>query len=206
MANQFLAFPKQLVVLLCLVSVAGAGCWLFEDDGESGFPYEDPDFLTPVAEAEEAGVKPYWLGEEFEVEGLLFEFSEYSEFQTLGESGVGLKLQYGANLPEGRTGMRVYSFSEEGGGAALVRDAPLGNPGVTLRDIQVGPWEGELLTSALATREVNAVTVFVDVGETVVVVRTNAGSTGVPGTDVNPLIQSDLLIEVVAENLRPYPE
>ncbi len=33
-----------------------------------------------------------------------------------------------------------------------------------------------------------------------------SGSTGGPGTDVDPLIQSDLLIEVVAENLRPYPE
>ncbi len=68
-------------------------------------------------------------------------------------------------------------------------------------------WRGEAYVLPGGPRPVNALWLFVEVDdETLVVVQASATSTGVPGTDSSPLIQEDLLIEVVEEHLRPYPE
>ncbi len=73
-------------------------------------------------------------------------------------------------------------------------------------EVQVGPWEGSLWSLTSTPRPVNAVVLFVTIDGMVVEAVANAGTSGVPGDDWNPLIDEDLLIEVVAEHLRPYPE
>jgi hypothetical protein len=44
------------------------------------------------------------------------------------------------------------------------------------------------------------------IADSVAVVEAARGGTGIPGEGPNPLIDQDLLIQVVTENLRPYPE
>lgn len=56
------------------------------------------------------------------------------------------------------------------------------------------------------TRPVNALWLFIDIGDTVVLAQVASGGPGILGEDANPLLDTDLLIEVMVEHLRPYPE
>ena len=71
--------------------------------------------------------------------------------------------------------------------------------------VTVGPWPAEVIAVPLGDRPVNSLSYFIEIDDTVVVAVAASGSTGVPGTDVNPLINSDVLVPVL-EELRPYPE
>jgi len=53
---------------------------------------------------------------------------------------------------------------------------------------------------------VNQYWLFVDVGATVAIVKVPSGGPGIPGQDSNPLLDPELLFQVVADNLRPYPD
>ena len=55
------------------------------------------------------------------------------------------------------------------------------------------------------SRPVNQVWLFLEKEGTGIILQAFSGRTGVPGTDSNPLIDKDLLIQVVAENLQPIP-
>ena len=91
------------------------------------------------------------------------------------------------------------------GGAAVTRERALAVPGTTSQDVRVGNWDGELLSLPSGTRPVNQLWLFVDLGDTIVVGQARSGGPGIPGEDANPLIQADLLIDLMAQ-LRPYPE
>ena len=165
---------------------------------------EYPEFLTPVASAQALGVRPYWLGERFKAGTLLFEIAAISRLIDRG-SGVGLQLTYSAELGKGSVAMDLEVYPKQNGGAEAARDLARTAPDSTSRRVKVGRWRGELFSLPLATRPVNQLWLFVDVGETIVVARALSGGPGIPGQDVNPLIDSERLVWAM-QNLRPYPE
>ena len=167
-------------------------------------PLSNPKFLTPVAQAEDAGVRLYWLGEQFEAGSLSFGVSSATEFIDLRE-GPGLEISYIADVEGGHVGFDVESYSGRQGGAAIIRERALAARGTTSRDVRVGNWSGELFSIPAGTRPVNNLWLFVDLGDTIVVGQAGSGGPGIPGDDPNPLIQADLLIDLMAQ-LRPYPE
>jgi hypothetical protein len=167
---------------------------------------ESPDFLTPVAQAQEAGVEVYWLGEQFEAGSLVFEIAAPANLITRSRQSPGLELEYGADAADGGISFELVSYSRQGDGASVRRNALLKSPSVTVRDVQVGPWKGELFSGSSGTRPVNAIVLFVDVAETTVVATGASVSTGVPGTDVNPLLDAGVLADVIQRGLRPYPD
>ena len=178
----------------------GAGTNLASD------PLEQPEFLTPVAEAQAAGVTVYWLGEEFQAGSLLFEITAGSELISRTGNGPGLELTYSAELERGSITFDVESYSRQSGEPEAWREAASQVRGATSQDVRVGNWDGELLFLPLGTRPVNQLWLFLEVGPTVVIAQAPSGGPGIPGEDSNPLIQADLLIEVMEEHLRPYPE
>ncbi|MEX1254406.1 MAG: hypothetical protein WEE64_08690 [Dehalococcoidia bacterium] len=168
---------------------------------------ESESFLTPVAEAREAGIEPYWLGEEFEAGGLRFIVHPTADLTDAADSRYpGLSLDYFARTAKGsaRTGVEMYS--KAGKGPQIMLDRTRAVAGVSVEELQLAGWPANLVTVPLPPRPVNKLWLFVDAGDTVVIVQANSGATGVPGTDPNPLIDKDLLIQVVAENLQPIPE
>ena len=194
-----------------LLTFMAVGCGLSPESDDSRDPLSNPEFLTPVAEAEDAGVGVYWLGTQFQAGSLSFKVAGAAEFIDRPE-GAGLEISYSADIGRGNVAFDVESYSAQRGGATpplggaeVTRERALAVSGATSEDVRVGNWEGELLSLPSATRPVNQLVLFVDLGNTIVVGRPFSGGPGIPGEDLNPLIQADLLIEVM-EQLRPYPE
>lgn len=203
---------KSAVFKFCILSlVLASGC---ADDaggrsssGHDNF-FTSPDSLTPVTEARLSGIKPYWLGEEFRVGSLTFALSWADTHRPALRPGIepGLTLAYRAVTGPGTVGVFVDTFRTGAGGAQDVRAMAAGEPGAASRALVVGRWKGELFVLPAPPRPVNTVILFLDVGDMTVIANAGAGRTGVPGEDSNPLIDSDLLIDVMAQHLRPYPE
>jgi hypothetical protein len=196
--------PRASLLLLLATTILVSCDWA-NGSSSSDDPMDQPEFLTPVAEAQDAGVEIWWLGPEFEDDGLPFGISGVAQFES-NEPDSGLGFQYSGHAGDQGGGVDVWSYSEDAGGASHWREPALRNDESGPEAVLVGPWTGELFSFGSGSRPVNQVELFVDVGSTTVVVVTLAGSTGVPGTDVNPLIDSARLVEVVAQGLRPYPE
>ena len=108
-------------------------------------------------------------------------------------------------LGRGHVAFNVESYSAQRGEAAVLRERALAVRGATSQDVRVGNWDGELLSLPSGTRPVNHLWLFVDLGDTIVVGQAGSGGPGIPGEDANPLIQADLLIDLMTQ-LRPYPE
>jgi hypothetical protein len=184
--------------------LAGCGVALQEQDGAA---VEHPEFLTPVAQVREAGVVLYWLGEEFEAGSLLFQIAGSGQVISRTGGTPGLSLNYNAETERGGTvGVDVESYPAASGEPSAARDAAMEVRGATSKRVEVGPWPGELFMLPAGTRPVNQIWVFIDLGPTIVVAQVSSVSTGVPGTDSNPLLEEDLLLFTLAANLRPYPE
>ena len=167
-------------------------------------PFSNPKFLTPVAQAEDADVELYWLGEQFQAGFFSFRVGGANAFIDRPE-GPGLKFSYSADIGRGFVSFDVEAFSAQPGGAAVTRERALAVRGATSQDVRVGNWDGELLSLPSGTRPVNQLWLFVDLGNTIVFGRAFSGGPGIPGEDANPLIQADLLIDLM-EQVRPYPE
>ena len=194
-----------------LLTFMAVSCIPLPGSNDSRDPLSNPEFLNPVAEAEEAGVRVYWLGEQFQAGSLTFGVGGANEFIDRPE-GPGLEFSYSGDTGRGNVAFNVESYSAQGGGAtpplggaAVLRERALAVRGATSRDVRVGNWDGELLSIPSATRPVNQLWLFVDLGETIVVGQAFSGGPGIPGEDPNPLIQADLLIDLMTQ-LRPYPE
>ena len=165
-----------------------------------------PEFLTPVAEAQRRGVTVYWLGEEFPVGPLLFHINGSVELIDRLGGDPGLEFGYSAPVGEGSVPLDLESYLAQSPEAEAVRRRALAVPGSRTEPVRVGPSGGELFFLPAGDRPVNALWVFLDLDDVLVVAQAGAGSSGIAGTDVNPLIEADLLISVLAQHLRPYPE
>ncbi len=196
---------SHAVPLLCLLSVVGAV--LGSSCGDGSFdPTAQAEFLTPVAQAQEAGIRPYWLGQEFEADGVVLKIGGEASFYDVDREGPATTFRYGG-FYEDRGGLLYLDTFHAAGGRADFRLEKLrSSRGAVRRGAHVAAWEGSLWSLPSATRPVNALVLFVNVDDMVVEAVAKAGTSGVPGDDWNPLIDEDLLIEVVAEHLRPYPE
>jgi hypothetical protein len=193
--------PRASLLIVLTTAVFAACDWANGSNSSDG-PMDQPKFLTPVAEAQEAGVEIWWLGPEFQADGLPLGISGVAQFEG-DDPGSGLGLQYSGDRGEG---INVWSYSKEGGGVSKWREPALRSDESGPEPVTVGAWNAELFSLPGPGRPVNDVLLFVDVGDTIVVLDAASGSTGIPKTDVNPLIGEELLLRLVTEELRPYPE
>ena len=206
-----LSYAATAALSALLLTFMAVGCIPLPESNKSRDPLSNPKFLIPIAEAQEAGVKVYWLGEQFQAGSLTFRVGGANEFIDRSE-GPGLEFSYSGDTGRGHVSFRLESYSAQGvgttpplGGAAVLRERALAARGTTLQSVRVGNWDGDLFSIPSATRPVNHLWLFVDLGDTIVVGQAGSGGPGIPGEDANPLIQADLLIDLMAQ-LRPYPE
>jgi hypothetical protein len=167
----------------------------------------DPDFLGAVATAQALDYPVYWLGRQFTVDGLAFEGPDVVDFATERDEGK-VAMTYVA--PSASLRLSAYSPNAW----ALVKDRvtdpeiPGERRPVTRRAVSVKARQAELLSLPPATREVNQLWLILDMGDGVVVAVAPSGGPAYPGgPDYSPFINNpNLLVQVIEENLRPYPE
>ena len=190
-----------ITVLIALVVAAAvtSGCTLLGAEPED--PVRRQEFLEPVRDAQEAGVDVYWMGASFLGGSGEFEISGKTWPVESGGQIVGVQFEYSS-----RGGLFVLRALSKGGGSVEAFQEAARREGARSATAGVGSWSGELYYLPGGVREVNQLWLFVDLGETVVFAVAPSGDTGVPGTDSNPLLEDDLLIQTVASYLRPYPE
>jgi len=199
--RRLVIFPLVLVTAVFAVSCVG-------------LPHDDnPDqrfygyFLRDVETMQAIGLPVYWLGSDFTVDGLVFRGPYGAEFGAEVEGGI--QLTYLAPLQVGgNTSLDLIVRSRDAWTRAEHQVRDPGLPGVTRRTVTVGSREAELIFVPLGTRPVNTLWLVLDLGDAVVLAQALAGGAMYPGgPDYNPFINNpDLLVQVIEENLRPYPE
>lgn len=192
------------VCVLCTLLMAS--CLSAASEGNSSDPLKSPTFLTPVAEAGRSGVTAHWMGEEFQAGSVSFKLNAVARSFPKGDEYPGLQVRYGGDVGIGTVIFDVETFTKQGEGAEVSRETVAAVPGATSQHVVVGLWEAELFLVPGPVRSINKVILFVELGDMIIVGRAHSGTSSTSGEELNPLIDSDLLIEVVAEHLRPYPE
>jgi len=158
-----------------------------------------PELTTPVAGAQEAGLRAYWVGPEFEAGGRTFHatggrFEDHEEpsfvnvyYQSPSEGG-------------GSVGFWITFYPPEQWESAKARVLPRSTD-VTRQSIIVHGWSAQLFSIPVG-RWTNQL-VIVDAPDGIIVTRGNASISNF--RQVNPLNDPDVLLAVL-ENLRPYPD
>ena len=188
MLDELSKFVK-LRVLLALgawLMAAGLACSAI---GPSGTRIEQPEFLTPIADAQNERSIPYWLGQEFSVGDTAFTINAETGFNTARQGGPGLFLSYG-----GAGTLTIQTFINTATLDDSLRAQAKGEPGYFGASYR-SRMEGTLYTLPAGERPVNTLGLFLDSADTPVLVVAHARSSGVPGDDPNPLIDAELLID-----------
>ena len=84
-----------------LLTFTAVGCIPLAESDESRDPRGYPEFLTPVAEAEDASVKLYWLGEQFQAGSIPFRLAGATEFVEEQYGGPGIIFAYSGDIGGG---------------------------------------------------------------------------------------------------------
>jgi hypothetical protein len=192
--------------LFVLAAAMLAACDFTSGSNDSDDPLDQPEFQTPVAEAQAAGVEVWWLGEQFEFESNTLRIGGTAHVIDREEvEGVSLQLQYLPVEESDAGSLIVISYESGSSEAAVVLTEALSVPGAASQEVDIRGMHGELVTLPAGNRPVNQLWLFVDTGSAEVLIRAPSGTTGVPGTDSNPLIDEDLLVELASRELRAYP-
>jgi len=168
-------------------------------------------FLRDEKAMEDMGLPVYWLGRQFTATpgGLAFRGPYGDEFGGEVEGG-GIYMEYvteGAN----RLDMTVYSLDAW----ALVKERIINPPSpsvpsrysVTRRTVDVMGRKAQLISAPSGRRPVNRLTLVLDLDAVVVASEAHSVLSADGDSELNIFINNpDLLVQVIDENLRPYPE
>ncbi|MDZ4278985.1 MAG: hypothetical protein U1B78_07585 [Dehalococcoidia bacterium] len=161
------------------------------------------EFENAVEKAQGSGLRPYWLGQQFQIVGSTLQVSSKASFY--GPKQPALNITYLVTGGEGGP-VNVFTYSKAQGGWELVLEQARRNPDTVIQETAIQSWPAELWLVPTASRPVNAAVFVIDLDDMVVLATAKSASTGVPDEDVNPLIDSEVLRTVLEEHLRPYPE
>jgi hypothetical protein len=192
-----LARSVATALLVAVVPTVSAACFVPEPDPNA--------YLTPVSEAVDAGLQPYWLGPSITAGSETYSYieGEYPE----GISGFqlnGIELVYGSGSGMVVLDVRTIPTGEWPAAEAEVRERKRRE--VERQEISVAGLTAELVTHASGSRPISAYILIIETPEAAVVVSVPSGGSPTPGgPDRNPLIDYETFLSVV-ENLRPYPE
>lgn len=197
-------YQTLLLVAFAALAVAGNACGdtagsRASDDVPAALR-ESPRILTPVAQAQDLGIKPYWLGTQFRAGTKTFDIDRNAELVHLSDPSIAIA--YHAS-DRGTLAMETFA---KGGADSRVR-VILHKQGVARDRATVGSWNAQVFTVPDPVEATtNQVIVFFETDDAAVLVSAPASTSGIPGDDANPLLAADLLLSALEENLRPYPE
>jgi hypothetical protein len=206
-----LASVATLAVVLFAVSFGSSGD---DDDVDQRFYGY---FLRDAKATEDMGLPVYWLGRGFTAGALTFQGPYGAEFG--GEvQGGGIFMGYISWLDgtpgEGTNiGLEITVYSPDAWELArerIINPPPPGVPSrytVTRRTVEVMGREAELISAPSGRRRVNSLTLVLDLGSVVVVPEARSVLSADGASEFNIFIKNpDLFVQVIDENLRPYPE
>jgi hypothetical protein len=162
-------------------------------------------FADEIRSAQANGIRVYWLGAQFTTEGLTFQVTDVADKPDLYGFGEELLVEYVAEAADGSLLLPVSLQTREdwqsweGQRAAALR-------GYTQLAVDMPPWDAVLYVKPGLSPNWKQVRLVVDTGDTVV--STDPSPTiAKSGRQIDPFINNpDLLVQVIGENLRPYPE
>jgi hypothetical protein len=203
------------MMALSLVAIAASCISL----GES---HEDADkrfygyFLEDQRAMEGKGFPVYWLGRAFTAGGMTFHGPYGAEFGGEVEGGGSLATYVswlvGEPFEGSHTSLEITTYSPDAwelAGESLLNPSPQGIPrdySVTRRTVSVVGRDADLISVPSWTRPVNGLVLIVEL-DPVVVVADAYSVHSADGSEENMFINNpDLLVQVIDENLRPYPE
>jgi hypothetical protein len=194
-----------LTLLVAALALPASGCSLSASPGDPEDTVNSSGLLEAVERVQEAGLTPFWLGTRFPAGTASFALQPATEVLPLSEGPPALELRYQGVVTAGGP-FYLTSAAKKGSGVEDARRKLLNDSGTKHEILQVGEWDAELFSLPSGIRPVNLLRLVVDTGDVYVIAKAYAVGNGIPGQDPNPLIDKDLLISVVAEHLRPYPE
>ena len=165
------------------------------------------------------GLPVYWLGREFTAGGLTFQGPYGGEFGGEVEGG-GIDMDYvswldGTPFEGTNIGLKITVYGPNAWGLAsgrIMTPPPPGVPSqysVTRRTVDVMGREAELISVPSGDRPANRLRLILELDPVVVVGEAASvlSSDAEGASELNILIKNpDLLVQVIGENLRPYPE
>ncbi|MEX1254407.1 MAG: hypothetical protein WEE64_08695 [Dehalococcoidia bacterium] len=171
-----------------------------------GSALESEAFLTPVAQAREGGVAPYWLGERFNAGGVTFGASGVASLYE--DASPSLHLEYAGRSPTAQGELFVETYPQVAPDARSRLERFSSQTGASPGAVRVGDFDAEIAVSPGGDQPAENLLLLVHAEGADVVVRTTGVLGGPPGDirNLNPLTDEDLFIQVVAENLQPIPE
>ncbi len=136
-------------MVLGLSLTLAMGCEAFSAD--AGDRMRQPEFLTPVAQAQETGLELYWLGAEFMAEDAVFQISGATQLIERNGAPPGLTWFYGMRKPPGGAEL-MLEVQSDGAGVEAAREALKRVQGATSKSVRVGAWQGLLYSLPGGTR------------------------------------------------------
>jgi hypothetical protein len=189
-----------VLALLGCLALAAAACGSPPARDGADQPSLPPEFTTPVAAAQQAGLPVYWLGPQFDVEGLTSRV--IGAESKVADQGPSMRVEYEANSQDrGALDLTLTTYGVDAWQQAKTRVTPR-TEGVIRQSVTVAGWPAELFSIPVG-QWTNRV-VIVDASEAVIVASAN--TTIARGQrQVNLLVDPSSLLSVL-QNLRPYPE
>jgi hypothetical protein len=204
----------SIATLAVVVYAVSYGSSSNDDDVDQRF-YDY--FLRDAKVMEDLGLPVYWLGRGFTAGALTFQGPYGAEFGGEVEGGgISMGYIYWIDGTPGEGSNFSLEITVYGPDAwELVRDRIISPPppavpsrySVTRRTVHVNGREAQLIAVPSGNRRVNGLSLILDVDSVVVVAQAASVLSGYGASELNIFIKNpDLLVQVIDENLRPYPE
>ena len=154
---------------------------------------------TPVAQAREAGITPYWLGERVEEVSDDFRFTGNAGYGDLANELPGFAFDYWERGEQ--PSMTVTSYPPEETHDAR-RRSWLAIDGATSEPVELSGWSGEIISVLEDDGQFQVIVLLRGEEAAVRMFTTTTGEHIL----TSPLSDPEQLLAIIEDNLRPYPE
>ncbi len=191
----------SLVIAAAWLAATSASCTTQIPSDEH---YYD-NFKTAVANADQQGYTPYWLGREFVAGGLTYKGPDVADFGDEVDGG-GVSMGYSARLARGGVSLNMSLYSRDAWSRAEVAGISRVGANASVRTVTVAGHTGTLVVIPSGTPGVRAIQLVLRLGETVVRASVPFTISATPGgASPDPLSDEATFLSVM-QQLRPYPQ
>ena len=162
---------------------------------------EPEEIETPLAQGEEAGITPYWFGDEFTFDGHLYIWERsFAYGDSLANELPSIGIGYSGTPGAGDISLRTYAPDES---LDYRRELSRTLGPATEEQVDIKGWTGDVIWR-IDDRGLLQPQVFLHNEDAAVLVHTGlaVGSDDSEG----PLNDLDTLLAIIEEHLRPFPE
>jgi hypothetical protein len=188
---------SYVVVLILAFALSACGPFIAGSDDP------DPERYREVLDrAEEDGLRPYWLGPQFDAAGLVWDQIDPSDGRTEDDTVVSVELHY---FDADQTGaIDIVTMSEESFNESADAWRRPNQVTAEMRELTVEGDPIEFYTFCLEFRCPNGYQAII-IRDGLAVVASTSSYLAEDGSEANPLMDESVFLGVLAQ-LRPYPD